>query len=108
TVRPVSGRADRRAFLAVPGRIHRDDPAWIAPLGLERRLHFSRFNPFFEHGRWQSWVAWRGGVPVGRIAAHVDDLHRARYGPDTGHFGLLDAADDDAVFAALVDAAEDW
>src|SRR5690606_12441670 len=108
TVRPVSGRADLRAFFELPARINRGDPAWIEPLRLERRLHCSRLNPFFEHGRWQSWVAWRGDTPVGRISAHIDELHRARYGADTGHFGMLDAVDDGEVFAALLAAAEAW
>lgn len=95
-------------FIDVPYRIYRDDPAWIPPLRLERRLHLSRHNPFFEHGEWQAWVALRNGVPVGRISAQTDRLHRQRYGADTGHFGLLEAPDDREVFACLLGTAESW
>ncbi|MCC7410366.1 MAG: N-acetyltransferase [Gammaproteobacteria bacterium] len=105
---PVGTRRTRRAFLDLPRRLYRDDPIWRGPLTIERRLHVSRYNPYFEHARWQGFLAMRGGEPVGRISAQVDDLHRARYGPDTGHFGMLEAVDDGAVFAALLGAAEAW
>lgn len=105
---PVGTRGTRRAFLDLPWRLYRDDPTWRGPLKIERRLHISRYNPYFEHARWQGFLAMRGGEPVGRISAQVDDLHRARYGPDTGHFGMLEAVDDGAVFAALLGAAEAW
>jgi hypothetical protein len=77
-------------------------------LRLERRLHFSRFNPFFKHGKWQAWIAYRSGQPVGRISAQIDQLHRERYGGDTGHFGLFECIDDKEVAAALFYTAEAW
>lgn len=75
---------------------------------LERRLHFSCFNPFFRHGIWRAWLAYRDGRPVGRISAQVDRLHRAHYGLASGHFGLFEAIEDEAVVAALFRAAEAW
>lgn len=105
---PVASGRDLWRFIDVVYSIYRDDPAWIAPLRLERRLHLSHHNPFFEHGEWQGWIAWRDGQPVGRISAQVDRLHRERHGAGTGHFGLLEAVDDADVFAALFDAAESW
>ncbi|ARO89013.1 N-acetyltransferase [Nitrosospira lacus] len=95
-------------FIDIPWRIYADDPMWVPPLRLERRLHFSRFNPFFKHGEWQAWIAYRNNQPVGRISAQIDQLHRERYGADTGHFGLLEGIDDTEVFAALVRTAEEW
>ncbi|MGH8246401.1 MAG: N-acetyltransferase, partial [Gammaproteobacteria bacterium] len=99
---------DLGRFIDLPWDIYADDPAWVPPLRIERRLHFSRFNPFFEHGTWQAWLALKGGSPVGRISAQVDRLHREFYGADTGHFGLLESVDDPCVVAELLRAAEDW
>ena len=36
-VREVRGGRDLRAFLRLPWRIYRRDPAWVPPLLLERR-----------------------------------------------------------------------
>jgi hypothetical protein len=108
TVRPVTNRREMGAFIDLPWRIYADDPMWVPPLRLERRLHFSRFNPFFKHGEWQAWIAYRNNQPVGRISAQIDQLHRERYGNDTGHFGLFECVDDLTASASLMDTAEKW
>jgi len=106
-VRPIEGRRDLATFVRLPGELLQDDPQWVEPLHLERRLHLTR-NPAFEHLTWQGFIAWSGDKPVGRISAHIDSLHREYHGADTGHFGMLDAIDDPRVFAALFTAAETW
>lgn len=108
TVHPVSRRQDMRAFIDLPRLLYADDPAWVPPLWLERRLHFSSFNPYFKHAEWQGWLAYRDGRPAGRISAQVDELHRQRYHEATGHFGLFESENDPAVAAALIRVAEEW
>ena len=106
-VLPVDGKKALDAFIRVPWTIYKDDPAWIPPLIAERRQAFSPRHPFFDHARWQAWIAWRDGRPVGRISAQVDDLHLEHNDPETGFFGLIEARDE-TVFAALFEAAERW
>ncbi|AEJ02949.1 hypothetical protein Nit79A3_3215 [Nitrosomonas sp. Is79A3] len=108
TVRPVMTYRDMSKFIEIPWHVYANDPLWVPPLRLERRFHFSRFNPFFKHGEWQAWVAFQNGQPVGRISAQIDSLHQERYGADSGHFGLLECIDDSEVFAALILNAEAW
>jgi hypothetical protein len=107
-VYPVTNRHELRKFIDVPWLVYADDPMWVPPLRLERRCHFSKSNPFFEHGEWQAWIAYRNNQPVGRISAQIDQLHRQRYGADTGHFGLLESVNDKEVFAELIQTAEKW
>lgn len=102
-----SGR-QRTAFIKVPWRIYADDPLWAPPLILERRLHLSKQNPFFAHATANFWIAYRGSEAVGRISAQVDRLHLEQYDDATGFFGFLEAVDDPAVFALLLNAAETW
>jgi hypothetical protein len=69
-------------------------------------------NPLFGHARAQLFIAHRSGAPVGRIAAHIDDLALAAppqqgFGPGTGMFGYFDA-EDQAVARMLLTAAEGW
>lgn len=105
----VASKADLDQFIRVPNIIFKSDPAWISPLLIERRMHLSPgSNPYFEHGRWQAWIAWRGEQPVGRISAQIDALHLERYDDATGFFGMLDAEDRHETFATLIGTAEQW
>jgi len=106
---PVGGSADFKKFLAIPDAMLGSDPVWIPQLRLERQMHLSeRMNPYFQHARWQKWIAWRGQRAVGRVSAQIDELHLERYRDATGFFGMLDAEDQDETFRALLGAAEQW
>jgi GNAT superfamily N-acetyltransferase len=106
---PVQTKQQWRDFHHLPFKIYRDDPQWVAPLLLERKFHFQpKHNPYFQHARAAFFLAYRGGDPVGRITAQIDQLHLERYHDATGHFGFIEAIDDSEVFAALLRAAEDW
>lgn len=106
---PVRSAAELRRFIRVPVRLHANDPNFIAPLDLERSEAFSaKKNPFFEHADVQFWLAVRNGIDVGRISAQIDRLSPMLRDEGAGHFGLIAAEDDAAVFAALFDTAEAW
>ncbi|WP_455915728.1 N-acetyltransferase [Pantoea agglomerans] len=107
-IEKVADKRDLKAFIAFPSSLYRDDRNWIDPLFIEREEHLSKKNPSVEHIEWQAFLAKKDGKVVGRITAQIDSLHRERYGQDTGHFGMIDAIDDPAVFEALFAAAEAW
>jgi hypothetical protein len=107
-VRPVGSRRDLRAFIDLPYELYANDPVWVPPLLSEQRHQFSPRSAFFQHAQVRFFVAYRDGRPVGRISAQIDDLRTERYDDATGHFGMLEAIDDPAVFAALLGAAEEW
>lgn len=108
SIEQVSDKANMKAFLSLPSHLYADDPHWVEPLHIERTEHLSSKNPASDHIRWQAWVARRGDQVVGRITAQVDTLHRELHGADTGHFGMIEAVDDEAVFKALTGTAETW
>lgn len=94
-------------FIRVPMRLQAHDSRYIAPLMFERREALSaKHNPFFDHADVQFWLARKDGRDVGRISAQFD--HLARTDRSIGHFGLIAAEDDPAVFAALFAVAENW
>ncbi|MBW1981300.1 MAG: N-acetyltransferase [Deltaproteobacteria bacterium] len=105
---PVENRRQQQQFIRLPWSIYADDPAWIPPLLLERRQQLSPKNPYFDHARYCSWLAYSGDRPVGRISAQVDHLYQERYGDATGFFGLLEAEDREELFQNLLDTAARW
>ncbi|NIW35152.1 MAG: GNAT family N-acetyltransferase [Gemmatimonadetes bacterium] len=109
-VRPVETRGERREFVRFPWRIYPDRyPAWVPPLLIEERKRIDPArNPFFEHGAVQLYLAYRGGEPVGRIAAVENTLHNEFHEDRVGFFGLFESVEDPEVGTALLDAAAEW
>lgn len=105
---PVHDRSTLKEFIRLPWTIYENDPNWVPPLINERLHAFSRKNPYFEHARWQCWLAYQGDKPVGRISAQVDDLHQQHYQDRVGFFGLLEAISSPETFKLLLHAAEGW
>jgi hypothetical protein len=69
---PLRGWRGRTRFVDLPYRLHRNDPNWVPPLRRDmHRLLDRKRNPFFDHGEACFWLAWRDGIPVGRISAEA-------------------------------------
>jgi hypothetical protein len=104
----VEGKSALNDFIRLPWSLYTDDPMWVPPLLLERRMHLSPKNPYFEHAKFCSWITYRKGKPVGRISAQIDRLHIDRYQDATGFFGMLESEDNSLTFRALLGTAENW
>ena len=107
-IKQVTDKSSLTDFIRVPWAVYGNDPSWVPPLELERREAFSPKNPFFQHAHWQAWVAYRDGKPVGRISAQIDQLYHQHHDTQTGFFGLIEAIDDQQLFAELTATAEGW
>ena len=110
TVRPVTGRSDRKQFIDFPYTFYDDYPHWVPPLrqDIKKTLNTSK-NAFFDHGAIQLFLATdASGTPIGRIAAIVNGMHLQKYGDDVGFFGFFECVEDYTVAEALFDTAADW
>jgi hypothetical protein len=112
-IEPVNDKRGRVAFVDL-GRAFSDRlPHFVPQIRSEQiELVDPAKNPFFGHARVQLFIATKGGRPVGRISAHIDELALAMppeqgFGPGTGFFGYFDA-EDETVARALLAAAEGW
>lgn len=104
----VDSKKTREAFINLPWDIYADDPRWVPPLKLERSMHLSPKNPYFEHATCRLWLALRAGKVVGRISGQVDQLHLQRHQDATGFWGMLEAEDSIETFQALLHTVESW
>lgn len=112
-VDPVSSKGERTEFVDLGRRFAARVPNNVPQLRSELlELVDPERNPFYRHARVQLFIARRGGEPVGRISAHIDELAlkvpaAQGMGPGTGMFGYFDAVDE-TVARALLATAEEW
>lgn len=112
-ITPVSGKADRNAFVDLAYRLNAHDPNWVPNLRMEEIDKFTPGkNPFFDHARCQLFLARRAGRIVGRISAHIDELALTQpaeqgVGPGTGNWGAIEAEDEETA-QGLIATAEAW
>lgn len=106
---PVEGRREVEHYIRAAEVAQGGDPNWVPPLHVEMKgtldeaaVPFTRENPH------RAFVALREGKPVGRIFVVEDKAHLAVHKDETGHFGFLEAIDDDAVWDALIAAGAAW
>lgn len=110
SIRPVSSKADKKAFVELAYRLNLSDPNWVPELKMEERgLITPGKNPWFEHGEAELFLAWRAGrnEPVGRISAQIDQLVLEHMGAGIGQWGFLEAEDETTAHALLA-TAEAW
>ncbi|MFN0020805.1 MAG: N-acetyltransferase [Pirellulaceae bacterium] len=108
-VKPVTSWWQRRQFLNVPWEIYSGDLNWVPPLrgNAKEMLNFTK-HPFYETAEIQTFLAYRNGTPVGRVAAIVNRAHNERYKEKRGFFGFFESEDSQETASALFDAAREW
>src|SRR5579884_2896501 len=99
---------DLREFLDVVDLIYKGDPYYVRPLDFDVRERLSPKHPYFAHSKGIVFTAHQNGSCVGRLVAHRNEMHLARYQDGVGFFGFFDTINDAQVCAALVQNAASW
>ncbi len=105
----ISGGRELKAFIELPFRLHANQPQWVPPLKIERRMFLNRrMNAFFTHGEAAYFLARRDGRVVGRVTAQINHAFNEHHGRSWGWFGFLELEEHPEVAAGLLDAAAAW
>ncbi len=109
SVEPVTTRRQRKEFLMLPWRLYAGDPNWIPPLLFDQQglVGFHK-HPFYRDAEVQTFLAYRDGQPVGRVAAILNHAHNRQHKEQRGFFGFFESIDDHDVADSLFDAAQQW
>ena len=106
---PVTTWRQRRQFLNLPWDIYSGDDNWVPPLrgNAKEMVNYTR-HPFYATAEIQTFLGYRNGTPVGRIAAIVNHAHNERYHEKRGFFGFFECEDSQETANALLNAAREW
>jgi hypothetical protein len=108
-VRLVRSPKDLRTFIRVPFSIYKDSPFWVPPLVFDELNSLRKDkNPAFEFSDAEYWIAYKDGVPVGRIAGIINRRTMEKWGNKDARFGWIEFIEDFEVAKALVETVEGW
>lgn len=108
-IHEVQNKDDLEAFIAFPWQVYAGDPYWVPPLIGERKEFLDPDeSPFFQHGSGRYFIARRGDMNVGTIAAFTNDRYNEFHDHNKGWFGFFEVLDDPHAAALLLDTAMDW
>src|SRR6188474_3125350 len=108
-IKPAETSRERKAFLHLPWVVNGAYPNWIPPLRQnQEELVNYRHHPFYKTAEVQTFVAWQGGQPIGRIAAIANRAHNLQMKDKIGFFGFFECIDDQPAAHGLFDAAREW
>jgi len=112
TVKPVTGRSDRKRFVDLPWKIYRGDRNWVPPLKASvREMLDVSSHPFYDGGReaeLELFLAWDGPDVVGRVAAILNHAHNRVHDENIVFFGFFETIDRPDVARDLLGAVEKW
>jgi hypothetical protein len=107
----VNDTASRKAFLKLPYKIYKDEPAWIAPLEKDIENIFDpTHNPAFADGECIRWILTDDKDKViGRVAAFYNKRNlQSQNDYPAGGMGFFECINDEQAAFALFDACREW
>lgn len=108
-VKEVTSSKMLKTFIALPYRLHRNNPCYVPMLRFDEEGTLRRDkNPAFDYCEARYWLAYKDGRVAGRIAGIVNNAFIEKWGNRYIRFGWFDFEDDVRIAKALVETVEDW
>ena len=109
SVKKVETGHEMDDFVRFTRRHYAHCPQYVPDLERDVRHTFNpRKNAGLEFTDIQPFIAYRGGVPVGRIAAIINHHANEKWNKRNVRFSLIEFTDDPEVSRALIDAVAQW
>lgn len=103
TIRPVLTRKDLKIFVEFPNRLYKGNPYFVPKLFMDEVATLDpKKNPAYAFSESALFLAYKDGVPVGRVAAIVNRKANEKWNHKEVRFGWIDFIDDREVSEALV------
>ncbi len=108
-IREATDRRTMRHFLTFGNRLYRGCPQYVPDLLVTLRDDFNpKKNAALAFTRLKPLVAYRDGVPVGRVCGIINPHANEKWNTRVVRFGMFDFIDDGEVSKALLDAVAEW
>jgi ribosomal protein S18 acetylase RimI-like enzyme len=108
-IKEVLTRKDRRDFIYLPKKVHKNEPDWLPPIYMDEwELYNKKKNKSYLYADAILLVAYIDNKPVGRIMGIINNRYNSIHNEQHGRFCFMECFNDREVFHALLTKVEDW
>ena len=108
-IKEVITKQDRREFIYLPEKVHREEPNWLPPIYMDEwELYNKKKNKSFKYADALLLLAYRDNKPVGRIMGIINKRYNSIHDEQHGRFCFMECYNDKEVFHALITKVEEW
>lgn len=108
-IKEVLTRNDRRVFIYLPEKIHKNESDWLPPIYMDEWLLYNRKkNKSYQYADAILLLAYRDKKPVGRIMGIINKRYNAINNEQHGRFCFMECFNDSEVFHTLITRVEEW
>ena len=105
----TDNRRQVRDFISLPAHIYRDISQWVPPLAGDERIRLDRRHyPFYKHSTAAFFLAYKDGLPLGRLAVLDNRLYNDHNQEKTAFFYLFECEADLEAAGGLFESAFAW
>ncbi|MBQ1847776.1 MAG: GNAT family N-acetyltransferase [Clostridia bacterium] len=104
----VKTNKQKRQFIEFPLRLYKECPYFVPPLYGDEKKIFRADYMYYDQCEAVYYLAYRDGVPVGRISGILQRASNEKTGQKRVRFTRFDSIDDTEVAGSLFGAVESW
>jgi hypothetical protein len=108
-IKQVISKRDKRVFIYLPAKIHRNNPNWLPPIYSDEWLLFDeKNNKSYRYADTVLYLAWRDNKAVGRIMGIINNRYNEIHKEQNGRFCFMESYEDQEVVHTLISKIEEW
>jgi GNAT superfamily N-acetyltransferase len=108
-IKKVTDQRDLGCFIHLPEKLHKGHKNWLPPLYIdEKNFYNPKKNSCFNHSDTILALAFKDGLPVGRIMGIINHRYNSAHGEKNARFFNIECENDPEISKALFTFIESW
>ena len=108
-IKEVVTRQDKRKFIYLPSKVHKNNSNWLPPIYLDEwELFDERKNRSYQYSDTVLYLAYKQKKIVGRIMGIINKRYNTIHNEQHGRFCFMECYEDQDVVHELISKVENW
>jgi hypothetical protein len=108
-IKEVLSRKDRKEFIYLPSKVHRNEPDWLPPIYMDEwELYNKKKNKSYKYSDALLLLAYKDGKLAGRVMGIINKRYNEIHKENHGRFCFMECYEDQEVVHALINEVEVW